>query len=65
MEDIESDFSATEELKAYGVREVKGGILVGPNEALPERAFALVKYLYEEWDFIYLTEDKYKDLTNT
>lgn len=65
MEDQE--VTATEELKSFGINEVKNGILVGPKPItdLAAREHELVKYLFDEWDFIYLGEAQYKDLTNT
>ena len=64
---MNSDFEAITQLEERGIKEIKAGILVGPKDLndLDTVGYNLVKYLFDEWDYIYLSEYKYKDLTNT
>lgn len=57
-------------LTIRGLTQVIPGVLVG-DKSLQEWAtdrpeiYKDLTYLWEEWDYVYLTTQQYKDLTNT
>lgn len=56
MPEFSDDYDALKLLKSHGYRETANGVLRGDWRAMNEGCRAAVRYLCDEWDFMFLDE---------